>query len=513
MAPSFRRALMTVALTLTAALTLASCVEEPSRVPAPRPADAALGTPPSKVPLPTIVEMSTRTAGISPTLVSWQYISGAEAFNKQLDTRILALLDARAGGRHEPAALPTPPVTAPVGDGMSVRQEIILATGSIVGSRIVETTTGNGIQTVRTEEISYQDLNTGIVTGGAALIDPAQIGALRQMLREAPTTAPTAHGSPWSTTGPATTSPRPTSTGPGPVPPSAVAGPVTDAELLSALTFTPSGELNVTVNREPETARMLPEPVTITLTAEATDRVLTPAGQLLRSLVASGAPFSAPAPAPGGLEHINCDIVPCAALTYDDGPNTQTARLLEILARHKVFATFFEQGGYVTANPAIAKTVAAAGHAIANHTMTHPYLTRLSPAGIAREVNGAQAAIQKATGTSPAYLRPPYGATNTTVSAASGLPLVTWNVDSLDWQSKNRAVYVPRIMNLVKPGSIILQHDIHATTVDGQDELITELKDQGYYLVTVPQLFTGISLAAGGTYKCRGTAPGCTPGR
>lgn len=145
--------------------------------------------------------------------------------------------------------------------------------------------------------------------------------------------------------------------------------------------------------------------------------------------------------------------------------------------------------------------------------MSHPYLTKLSPAGIAREVQGAQAAIEKAAGVVPAYLRPPYGATNASVASSVRLPQVLWDVDALDWQSRNKAVFIPRIMSLVKPGSIILQHDVHAATVDGQDELITQLKNRGYYLVTLPQLFAGIKLAPGGSYKCRGATPGCVSGR
>lgn len=113
----------------------------------------------------------------------------------------------------------------------------------------------------------------------------------------------------------------------------------------------------------------------------------------------------------------------------------------------------------------------------------------------------------------PAFMRPPYGATNATVSALVGLPQISWDIDSLDWQSRNKDIFIPRIMSLVKPGSIILLHDVHTATVDGQDELITQLKNNGYYPVTLPQLFAGIELQPGGSYKCRGTHPGCTPSR
>ena len=475
-------------------LFMAACVPM-ATPPASQAPTAVIGAPPSRIALPTsIVDMTTRTAGATPTVATWQYISGAETFNSKLDARLLSIFDARAGGRHEPAALPATPA-ALLADGVSVTHEIVLATGSVVGSRFVQTIMDGGVRTARSDEITYEDLSTGDVTGSASLINQAMTSTLRTILGDA--------------IGPASPTQPP---GPDPSQPPAP-GPVSDAELLTAVAFTSGGDLSVTIHRDPATGAALPGPVTVILNAAATNEVISPAGQVLRAAVITGAPFKAPQPAPSGLAPINCDLVACAALTYDDGPNAQTTRLLAILEKHKVLATFFQQGGYVKANPAVAKAVAAAGHTIANHTMSHPYLTKLSPVSIESEVQRAQDAIEKATGVVPAYMRPPYGATNKTVSASVGLPQIIWDVDSLDWQSKNKSVFLPRVMSLVKPGSIILQHDVHASTVDGQVELIAQLKGKGFYLVTLPQLFAGIELKPGASYKCRGTAPGCVAGR
>ncbi|MFE4195576.1 polysaccharide deacetylase family protein [Paenarthrobacter sp. NPDC056912] len=480
---------LAASLTLVAGFAVASCVPEPVEPVTPRPpVNAILATAPPKIALGSrsLVDMTTRTEGSSPTAATWQYISGAEAFNNKLDARLISIFDARAGGHHEPAALPATPSVL-LSNGVSITHEIVLAAGNVVGSRFVQTTMAGGVLTGLTDEITYEDLSTGVVSASASLINPAEIDSLRELLREVPV--------------------------PGTPDPSTVAGPIPDAELLSAVALTPAGDLSITFRHVPGTGAALADPATVVLSPEATHEIISPSGQALRQAVMAKAAFAPPAPAPGGAEHVNCDLVACAALTYDDGPNAQTSRLLGILEKHRVFATFFQQGGYVKANPAVARSVAAAGHPIANHTMTHPYLTKLSPAGIGQEVQGTQAAIEKATGIVPAYLRPPYGASNKTVAASVGLPLITWDVDSLDWQSRNKSVFIPRIMGLVKPGSIILQHDVHATTVDGQDELITQLKGKGFYLVTLPQLFAGIDLKAGGSYKCRGTAPGCVPGR
>ncbi|MFK0041960.1 polysaccharide deacetylase family protein [Paenarthrobacter sp. NPDC090517] len=475
-------------------LFIAACVPM-ATPPAPQAPTAVIGTPPSRITHPTsIVDMTTRTAGITPTVATWQYISGAETFNSKLDTRLLSIFDARAGGRHQPAALPATPA-ALLADGVSVTHEIVLATGSLVGSRFVQTIMDGGVRIARSDEITYEDLSTGVVTGSASLIKPAMTGTLRTMLGD--------------TMGPASSTQTP-----GPDPTRApTTDSVSDAELLTAVAFTSAGDLSVTIHRDPVTGAALSGPVTVTLNAAATDEVISPAGQTLRTAVITGAPLKAPQPAPGGLAPVNCDLVPCAALTYDDGPNAQTTRLLAILEKHKVFATFFQQGGYVRAHPGVAKAVAAAGHTIANHTMSHPYLTKLSPASIASEVQGAQGTIEMATGVVPAYMRPPYGATNKTVAASVGLPQIIWDVDSMDWQSKNKSVFIPRIMSLVKPGSIILQHDVHASTVDGQGELIAQLKGKGFYLVTLPQLLAGIELKPGASYKCRGSASGCVAGR
>ncbi|MGA8788468.1 MAG: polysaccharide deacetylase family protein [Paenarthrobacter sp.] len=462
-------------------LFTAACVpmSPPSEPPAP-PAIAVIGTAPAKIaPGTSIVDMTTRTSGTSPTVATWQYISGAESFNSRLDARLLSIFDARAGGLHHPEALPPTPA-ALLPDGVSVSHQIILATGSVVGARFVQTTMAGGVRTGIVDEITYEDLTTGVVTDSAALINPDLTGTLRKILAEA--------------------------TGPAPS--------VGDAAVaFTAVGFTAEGNLSVTLHHHSESGAELPHPVTVNLNAATTAELISPAGQSLRNAIIAKMPPAFPQPIPGGMEHIDCDLVACAALTYDDGPNAQTTRLLGILEQHKVLATFFQQGGYVRANPGVAASVAAAGHTIANHTMSHPYLTKLPPAGVQGEIKSTQNAIEKATGAIPAYVRPPYGATNKSVAASVGLPQILWDVDSLDWQSRNKAVFVPRIMSLVKPGSIILQHDVHPSTVDGQAELITQLKGRGFYLVPLPRLFAGIELAPGASYKCRGSAPGCVPGR
>jgi peptidoglycan/xylan/chitin deacetylase (PgdA/CDA1 family) len=227
-------------------------------------------------------------------------------------------------------------------------------------------------------------------------------------------------------------------------------------------------------------------------------------GRNVLGQIRSRAPVAAlPASLPG-LKHINCDIVPCASLTYDDGPDPQTTpQLLGILKEKNALATFFMQGANVSANPGTAKQVTDAGHTVGNHTFSHPNLTKLSAAGVRGETDRAGAAIRTATGILPTFMRPPYAASNAAVQGAVGMPLILWSVDSLDWLSKNPAVFVPKVLKEITPGGVVIMHDVHATTIAGQTELITTLQTRGYHLVTVQQLFEGIPLTAGQIYRSR----------
>jgi peptidoglycan/xylan/chitin deacetylase (PgdA/CDA1 family) len=125
------------------------------------------------------------------------------------------------------------------------------------------------------------------------------------------------------------------------------------------------------------------------------------------------------------------------ALTYDDGPNDiATERLLEVLARHQVRATFFMIGAFVRQRPRIVRAVAAAGHLIGNHTQTHPWLAWQSAARIRQELTACNQALEDALGSPVHYFRAPHGARRPCVlRTARDLDLtpVQWNVTAFDW--------------------------------------------------------------------------------
>jgi peptidoglycan/xylan/chitin deacetylase (PgdA/CDA1 family) len=126
------------------------------------------------------------------------------------------------------------------------------------------------------------------------------------------------------------------------------------------------------------------------------------------------------------------------ALTYDDGPNDiVTERLLEVLASHQARATFFFIGRYVRQRPQIARAVAAAGHLIGNHTMTHPWLAWQSAARIREELTACNTALEDTLGQPVRYFRPPHGARRPIVLRIArelGLTPVHWNIMPKDWK-------------------------------------------------------------------------------
>ena len=85
-------------------------------------------------------------------------------------------------------------------------------------------------------------------------------------------------------------------------------------------------------------------------------------------------------------------------------------------------------------------------------------------------------------------MRPPYGAINDTVKNSINYSLILWNIDSLDWKSRDEKQIVPLVMNSVQDGDIILLHDIHSTTVPAVEKIVSQLEEQGYQMVTVSQL-------------------------
>jgi peptidoglycan/xylan/chitin deacetylase (PgdA/CDA1 family) len=187
--------------------------------------------------------------------------------------------------------------------------------------------------------------------------------------------------------------------------------------------------------------------------------------------------------------NINCAVLKCLALTFDDGPDPAvTPRVLEALQARGVVATFFEMGNKVKANPELTQRAASLGNEIGNHTWDHTQLTTLKAAAIKTEIQTTQQIIKQTIGVYPRLFRPPYGSTNATVAANVGLPQIRWSYDTLDWLYKNANTVFQRAVSGARPGGIILMHDVHPTTAEAVGRLLDRLTAQGYTLVTVSEL-------------------------
>ena len=182
------------------------------------------------------------------------------------------------------------------------------------------------------------------------------------------------------------------------------------------------------------------------------------------------------------------------ALTFDDGPNaTTTPQALDILAKYKIKATFFVQGKNIAGNESILKRMQSEGHEVGNHSWNHPVLTKLSLEDAKKQITDTESAITSVLGTSSKLMRPPYGAVSDDIRNSLDLSFIMWDVDSLDWKSKNEATILTEIQRQATNGSIILMHDIHQTSVNSLPKVIEYLQGQGYSFVTVSELLnTGL---------------------
>ena len=177
------------------------------------------------------------------------------------------------------------------------------------------------------------------------------------------------------------------------------------------------------------------------------------------------------------------------ALTFDDGPDGNTTpQTLDILAKYKIKATFFVQGKNIAGNESILKRMQSEGHEVGNHSWNHPVLTKLSLEDAKKQLTDTEDAITKVLGKSSKLMRPPYGAISDDIRNSLDLSFIMWDVDSLDWKSKNEAAILTEIQRQVSNGSIILMHDIHQTSVNSLPKVIEYLQGQGYSFVTVSDL-------------------------
>ncbi|WP_448857692.1 polysaccharide deacetylase family protein [Corynebacterium propinquum] len=196
--------------------------------------------------------------------------------------------------------------------------------------------------------------------------------------------------------------------------------------------------------------------------------------------------YTPPAPvAPNG----NCSN--CVALTFDDGPQPPTNRILDTLDAKHAKATFFVQTPMVHALPDTARRIVNSGHTIGNHGTTHVNFALSSPFRVNAEISQNTKAVQAVTGATPRWLRPPYGAHNDNVvqaARAHGMGVALWDVIVFDWHDRNANTVCERSVNQANGGDVVLLHDIHNTTADATTCIIDGLRAKGLEPVTLDRL-------------------------
>ena len=182
------------------------------------------------------------------------------------------------------------------------------------------------------------------------------------------------------------------------------------------------------------------------------------------------------------------------ALTFDAtyGDN-QTYELLEILRNNNIKATFFLSGIWLINYPDLARAIAAEGHEIGNHSLTHPHMPLITMQEVTNQIVRTEALIRNITGQDPYLFRPPYGEYTQAILnqlASLGYVTILWTIDSLDWQNPGAAAIVSRVVNNAEPGAIILLHQSAPDTLEGLQSMITQLRQQGYDFGTVTQVIS-----------------------
>lgn len=194
---------------------------------------------------------------------------------------------------------------------------------------------------------------------------------------------------------------------------------------------------------------------------------------------------------------------PMIALTFDDGPYAPVGnRIMDCLEQYNGRSTFFVVGNRVSTYTSEMQRMQNSGHEPANHTYEHKYLTKLGAAEIRSQIDRCNQAVAAATGVSPTLVRLPGGLKNNTVVANVNAPIIMWNIDTLDWKTRNAGKTVAAVVGKVQDGDIVLMHELYGPTADAVEAMVPVLAEQGYQFVTVSELaqFRG-GVAAGGIYN------------
>lgn len=190
-------------------------------------------------------------------------------------------------------------------------------------------------------------------------------------------------------------------------------------------------------------------------------------------------------------------IAPYLSITFDDGPNRiQTPKVLKILKKYNIKATFFVIGENVEYQKDVLRQVYKEGHEIGNHFYTHDNINKLTKDQIRENIVSNNELIYKTIGVRPKLVRPPYGIVNDNLKAVCGelnMSIIIWtdDKDSKDWALTKDSEIINNLTKKVKNGDIFLFHDSNkkfTNTLSAIDVIIPTLQKKGYKWVSVSTL-------------------------
>lgn len=181
------------------------------------------------------------------------------------------------------------------------------------------------------------------------------------------------------------------------------------------------------------------------------------------------------------------------ALTFDDGPDkTQTPKVLEVLKKHQVTASFFCIGNRIEGNEELLRRIVAEGHLIGNHSYSHTGCFPLYTfSKMKKDMQACQSALEEVISQPVRWFRPPFGVTNPTIAKAVrtlGYTVAGWNIRTLDTQKPKTETVLRRIHRKLKPGSIILLHDRMPESDRLLEQILYLIREQGYTVVRLDKM-------------------------
>ena len=211
-------------------------------------------------------------------------------------------------------------------------------------------------------------------------------------------------------------------------------------------------------------------------------------GRLARPATSAITPHPIPHPSPRPNPPTHENGRPIAYLTFDDGPDPQwTPTVLTLLWAYRATATFFVIGENAAAHPELVARERGSGHAIGNHTYTHPWLTRLSSTAVNSELASTDALLGRTR-----CMRPPGGFVDARVTALAtraGKSVEMWDVDTSDWRRPAAVRIAARTTRGLHPGVVVLMHDgggDRSRTVAALPEILAAITAQGYVTRALP---------------------------